>query len=410
MKKILYVLCLGLLSIGCSSPRLVSETKWKEMHTAYVKLPNTINSNPSFINKKGLTITPSKIFVEGDSKIYELYINKLKKKNLHLTISAKEFNDISFEIERRTRSGMVFVTVLTGYFSLGIATIVDLTTANIYKISNVPHQFYPRYSDKFLVENTETNNGIDRDGNLNTNAIDSSKYVTIDMKDFAKVSSIIAKPTLSLKYNQIVSKMVDEKQKNNFSLKLTVPKKVHMNDTIVLSLHINSESGTVKYHKYYKLSNFEENPRYRAPSGHHGDTKSKDAIRNARLDGNINAVEESMLYQNVNTGNYDPGTKHEPSYITTFTKINNIDSWEKYRQNNDIVKFFKAFEILDLKRRNFKVPMFFGTSKNYSDAEKINLYDVTPSGTFLLFFYYDRYAWMSYNWLKNNFTKNFRNP
>ncbi|MBM76998.1 MAG: hypothetical protein CL846_00805 [Crocinitomicaceae bacterium] len=150
MKNIYYVLIIFLLSSCWASSSFVKKEKWEEMHTAKIKIMDNSYPTPSFTNKKGETIIPTKTETNSDSKVYKFYIEKLYKKNLNINVNSEMFEDFSLEIKRKTRPGVLTIDVLSSVWVLGMPFLAGhFINTKIYKLDNSEYTFSPKTSEEF---------------------------------------------------------------------------------------------------------------------------------------------------------------------------------------------------------------------------------------------------------------------
>lgn len=114
------------LTLSCAGPRFISEAKWKDKHIVYFK---TNQEDVTVKNKKG-----EKLEQASDGKILAVYIDKLRAKNLKLTLSHPSRADTTIKIKRSVRAGALIFDCTFGAILYGIPLIVDFANVNIYQV------------------------------------------------------------------------------------------------------------------------------------------------------------------------------------------------------------------------------------------------------------------------------------
>jgi outer membrane protein assembly factor BamD (BamD/ComL family) len=111
---------------SCGGSRYISEEKWKDKHIVYFK---TNQENVTVKNRKG-----EKLEQASDGKILAVYIDKLRPKNLKLTLSHPNRADTTVKIKRSVRAGALFFDCTFGAILCGIPLLVDFANVNIYQV------------------------------------------------------------------------------------------------------------------------------------------------------------------------------------------------------------------------------------------------------------------------------------
>lgn len=111
---------------SCAGRKFISEAKWKDKHIVYFK---TNQENVTVKNKKG-----EKLEQASDGELTGVYIDKLRPKNLKLTLSHPNRADTTIKIKRSVRAGALFFDCTFGAILCGIPLIVDFADVNIYQV------------------------------------------------------------------------------------------------------------------------------------------------------------------------------------------------------------------------------------------------------------------------------------
>jgi tetratricopeptide (TPR) repeat protein len=190
MKRLL-VFSIWCIVYGCASSSFVSEKRWQDYHTAEIKILNSDFPTPSFTNKKGKTIVPTKTEINSDSKTYKFHIEKLYKKNLNINVNSEMFENFSLEINRKTRPGVLTLDVISSVFVIGYPFLIGhFANSKMYKLENAEYSFSPKISNEFYekvfekIKNNSESKKTDFDNYIsnypNSNLINEAKEAALN--------------------------------------------------------------------------------------------------------------------------------------------------------------------------------------------------------------------------------------
>jgi len=154
---------------------LQGQRSWDDMHSINVFVPNKYGEDLRFTNKKGFNF-PYQVSYQGDSKVYRLYLDKLKRKNLHLTMSSRDIEDVKISVSRKLRGGAFIFDILSFTIPIiGFAPlIIDFCTHNIYEVKNSNITTFPEEKNTNIITFREEDNYKEKTAHI---AKDNSKNV-----------------------------------------------------------------------------------------------------------------------------------------------------------------------------------------------------------------------------------------
>jgi len=138
--RIFSIIIIVQLLSSCTTPLFVSDDKWKTMRTVVLR---TNQPDITVKNKKGEVL--DRYSEDGE---HAVFIEKLKRKNMTLTLSHPDRVDTTVHIKRKIRSGAMIADFLFIY-SIPTVLPIQFLNSSIYKISPNSRDFTInlRYSD-----------------------------------------------------------------------------------------------------------------------------------------------------------------------------------------------------------------------------------------------------------------------